>query len=213
MNSLEAQDTCPKDGGRLIYQIEVDAYVCISCHSQYDLMTVERSQPAKTELLIGCGHSRVKAIKLPNAPDWGQLTTLDDNPACAPDVVHDLACLPYPFKDSQFDEIHAYDVLEHVGVQGDWRFFFAQWSEFHRILKAGGHFCGIVPHPSSPWAFGDPSHTRIIPLEQLAFLNQGFYSQCGKTVASDFRDVWKGNFTIVHEEVKDGRQIFVLRKS
>ena len=29
-----------------------------------------------------------------------------------------------PFGDDAFDEIHAYEVLEHTGRQGDWRFFF-----------------------------------------------------------------------------------------
>ena len=164
-----------------------------------------------TELLIGCGASREKRIHRGNA-EWSALTTLDINSSHKPDVVHNLDELPYPFADEQFDEIHAYDVLEHTGKQGDWRFFFSQWGEFHRILKPQGLFFGIVPHPKSVWAWGDPSHTRVIPVEQLAFLSQSFYDQVGNTAASDFRSVWKGNLELRHTRVEDGRQVFVLQK-
>lgn len=163
------------------------------------------------ELLIGCGSSREKIVS--NGKPWSELVTLDFNDRHSPDVVHDLDVLPYPFDDEQFDEIHAYDVLEHTGRQGDWRFFFAQWAEFHRILKPGGIFCGIVPLPSSVWAWGDPSHTRVIPIQQLSYLDQRFYEQVGKTAASDFRFIWKGNFELVHQSVADDRQAFVLRKT
>jgi hypothetical protein len=40
---LEAHDKCPKDGGRLIYHIAVDAYVCASCKTHYEVLSVERS--------------------------------------------------------------------------------------------------------------------------------------------------------------------------
>lgn len=164
-----------------------------------------------SELLIGCGKARAKVIS--QGSGWTNLVTLDHEPSHEPDVQHDLNVLPYPFEDESFTEVHAYDVLEHVGFQGDWRFFFAQWTEFHRILKPGGLFCGIVPLPDSPWAWGDPSHTRIIPIQQLYYLSQRFYDQVGKTAASDFRAVWKGNFDIIHKSAADGRQVFVLRKT
>jgi SAM-dependent methyltransferase len=166
-----------------------------------------------TELLIGCGNSREKQLRLEGGVGWSELVTLDVDPACKPDVVHDLDVLPYPFADDTFDEIHAYEVLEHTGRQGDWRFFFAQWAEFHRILKPAGYVMGSVPHPTSVWAWGDPSHTRVIPIESLAFLSQRFYSQVGHTASSDFRAVWKGNFEVCYREVTpDLRQLFVLQK-
>ena len=163
-------------------------------------------------LLIGAGRSRVKQLAMNDDREWHDLVTLDHNVDHSPDVVHDLETLPYPFEDGQFAEIHAYDVLEHVGAQGDWRFFFAQWTEFYRILEPGGLFFGIVPHPSSVWAFGDPSHTRVIPIEQLSFLDQRFYEQVGKTSASDFRHCWHGSFEIVYQDVQQQRQFFALRK-
>lgn len=164
-----------------------------------------------SELLIGCGSSRVKQIGV-NSQTWKDLTTLDHEPRHEPDVVHDLESLPYPFEDAQFDEIHAYEVLEHTGRQGDWRFFFAQWSEFYRILKPQGLFHGTVPLPTSVWAWGDPSHTRVLPLATFGFLSQAFYDQVGTTTSSDFRAVWKGDFRLAYESTDDTRQFFILRK-
>jgi SAM-dependent methyltransferase len=167
-----------------------------------------------SELLIGCGSNLIKALSFGENTDWTDLTTLDREASHGPDVLHDLETLPYPFEDAQFDEIHAYDVLEHVGAQGNWRFFFVQWGEFHRILKPQGLFFGVVPHPTSPWAWGDPSHTRVIPVQQLSFLSQRFYDQVGTSAASDWRSEWHGNFEIVQQCVTDDlRQVFVLQKT
>lgn len=147
------------------------------------------------ELLLGCGSSRVKRLCEDGRAAWSSLITLDINADHKPDIVHDLTNIPLPFDDNTFDEIHAYEVLEHVGRQGDYRFFFAQWEDFWRILKPGGMFFGTVPLPSSPWAWGDPSHTRIIPRESFIFLSQSAYEQVGKTAMSDFRYLYKGDFT------------------
>ena len=88
------------------------------------------------------------------------------------------------------------------------------WNEFYRILEPGGLFCGIVPTPDSPWAWGDPSHTRIITIDQFVFLSQQAYrEQVGKTAMSDFRSVYRGDFTLIHEQkTADKHQIFVLQR-
>jgi predicted SAM-dependent methyltransferase len=69
---------------------------------------------------------------------WRELVTIDHDPNCGADIFHDLTKLPYPFEDNTFEEIHAYEVLEHLGQQGDYETFFKQLEEFHRILKPGG---------------------------------------------------------------------------
>ena len=90
-------------------------------------------QPKKKELLIGCGSNHEKKIVYDGINDWSNLITLDYNKDHNPDICWDLLSLPLPFKDQEFDEIHAYEVLEHLGQQGDYKLFFAQFSEFWRL--------------------------------------------------------------------------------
>ena len=159
-------------------------------------MTTETA--VQDELLIGCGSRREKCVFLPGRESWGRLTTLDFNQDHAPDVAWDLEKLPYPFASDSFDEIHAYEVLEHLGAQGDWRSFFAQFTELWRILRPGGHLMATVPAHDSQWAWGDPSHRRVIAPGTLAFLSQAEYArQVGKTAMSDFRFIYKADFRTV----------------
>lgn len=166
------------------------------------------------ELLLGCGNSREKRIKHNDvSKDWQNLTTLDIDPACKPDIVWDLNALPYPFEDAQFDEVHAYECLEHCGKQGDWRFFFAQFRELHRILKPGGLLCGTVPLWGSPWAWADPGHTRVLPKESFYLLHRPLYdNEVGKTSITDYRDVWPVSFDIVGFNEGEHQLGFVLSK-
>ena len=164
-----------------------------------------------SELLLGCGSNRAKKLSYGGRSEWAALTTLDYNEDHKPDVVHDLNRISLPFDDETFDEIHAYEVLEHLGTQGDWRFFFAQWTDFWRVLKPDGLFFATCPAASSPWAWGDPSHTRIIGPECLIFLNQPAYAQVGTTPMSDFRHVYRADFDIIHSKTAGDHFEFVLR--
>lgn len=171
------------------------------------------TQP-KTQLLIGCGRDWTKKLRLasdPN-PNWEWLTTVDNNPDHSPDIVHDLTQLPLPACDESFDEIHAYEVLEHTGQQGDYMFFFAQFTDFYRLLKPDGHIFATVPSRHSQWAWGDPSHTRIIQPESLIFLQQPMYTNAvGKTPMSDFRHIYKADFDVVHCDDNGDMFSFVLK--
>jgi len=164
-------------------------------------------------LLAGCGNSREKRLGLNGNAQWGELVTLDVDMTCKPDVVHDLNYLPYPFADAEFDEVHLYEVLEHVGTQGDWRFFFRQFAEFHRILKDGGRVYITVPSMTSPWLWGDPGHTRALPEGAFYFLSQKHYEQVGTTACTDYRAIWKGNFEIEGKQETDYSLALVLRKA
>lgn len=138
--------------------------------------------------------------------------TLDFNEDHEPDVVHDLEIFPYPFKHNAFEEIHAYEVLEHTGQQGDFRFFFKQFEEFYRILVPGGKLYGSVPAWNSVWAWGDPSHRRVLSHGSLIFLSQEEYKkQVGKTAMSDFRFCYQGNFETVFQEYKGENFWFILK--
>ena len=164
-------------------------------------------------LLLGSGTTTEKRISLPDGPKvWMNLITLDMNSDMKPDVVWDMDNLPLPFPDNCFDEIHAYEILEHTGRQGDFRFFFGQFSDFWRMLKPGGHFVATVPMWDSPWAWGDPSHTRVITQGSLVFLTQKEYeNQVGKTSMSDFRRWYHADFELVGANNTEHQFRFVLK--
>lgn len=115
------------------------------------------------------------------AIEW---TTLDMLPEVKPDVVFDLNCIEMsrftpenrlPFADDSFDEIHAYDVMEHYGKQGDFIGFFTGWYELWRVLKPNGYVIGVVPLWSSKGAWSDPGHTRVINDVCLSYLDRVWY--------------------------------------
>lgn len=163
-----------------------------------------------SELLLGCGRDRRKLLDLGKNTKWSALTTLDVSRLCEPDVVHDLNHLPYPFDTSSFDEIHAYEVLEHCGAQGDWRFFFDQFTEFHRILKPRGLFYATVPSWNSCGAWGDPGHTRIINEMSIHFLEQATYNEKGRPT-TDYREHYKVDFFPEIAMHQSERFVFCLR--
>lgn len=164
------------------------------------------------ELLLGCGNSTVKHVKGPDdKDDWNHLIRLDIDPDCKPDVLHDLNVTPWPFDDAMFDEVHAYEVLEHLGRQGDYKSFFAHFSEIWRILKPEGRLYATTPMWDSEWAWGDPGHTRVITPGSLVFLNQTAYDQVGSTHMTDYRSIYKADFECVGFNENEGRMGFVLR--
>jgi predicted SAM-dependent methyltransferase len=164
----------------------------------------------KKELLIGCGSNHKKQIIINNDDCFQNVVTLDNNADHNPDVVWDLTQHPLPFSDNEFDEIHAYEVLEHLAYQGDYKFFFSEFSEYWRILKNGGRFVATVPSRKSRWAFGDPSHKRVIVLENLGFLSQKQYEGVGRTCVSDFRSIYKADYNLVWLQETDEQLQFIL---
>lgn len=168
------------------------------------------------ELLIGCGslkNKRIWRVDQGEQKEWeGELITLDFVSSHNPDVLWDLENHPLPFDDNSFDRIHAYEILEHLGFQGDWRGFFIEFYDYWRILKPNGELRGTCPMWNSQWAWGDPSHTRVLTPGTFTFLSQEIYKRdVGKTVMSDFRDVWKGNFSVAWIGEDDGQMSFILQ--
>ena len=149
------------------------------------------------QLLLGCGSRRTKQMYERDKQEWDGLVTCDINPDHHPDVVADLNHIPWPWGDQTASEIHAYEVLEHLGHQGDWKFFFQSFGEVWRILQPGGLFFASVPSYNSHWAWGDPSHTRVLTEGSLVFLDQAVYQEVGKTAMSDFRRYWKHTLRVV----------------
>ncbi len=162
------------------------------------------------DLLLGCGNNLTRMIS-PVRKEWDNLHTVDIDPRVKCNTEWDLNRIPLPFKDNSAEEIHAYNVLEHIGQQGDYRFFFAQFEDFWRILKPGGLVCAIVPDFNTMWTFGDPGHTRVINQGTLHFLNQEAYNEVGTTSMTDYRWCYKGDFEVFHCKAENGVFYFILK--
>ena len=70
------------------------------------------------------------------------------------DIVHDLEKYPYPFKKDTFEEILAYNILEHLNDP------YKTLLEIHRISKPKTIIKIIVPHFSGGNAWGDLQHKK-----------------------------------------------------
>lgn len=165
------------------------------------------------ELLLGCGNSRDKRIVPGWRPvQWDRLVTLDIDPNCGADVLADIND-GLPFAADTFDEIHAYDVLEHLGSQGDYRAFFRHFGEIYRVLKPLGILVASTPRWDSVWAWGDPGHCRVIAPQTLQFLDQNHYrAEVGKTSSTDYRWLWKGDLKLVWRQDTDDHHAWILQK-
>ena len=164
----------------------------------------------KRQLLCGCGINKT----LRNGPAE-DLVTLDNNPDRGPDIVWDLTKMPWPFIANEFDEVHAYHVLEHLWSQGDYPSFFRFFTEVYRITKPEAMVFIVVPTTTSPWLFGDPSHKSIIHPLHFQFLSQAFYRyECDelKGTGSDFRNIYAADFETTDVRVyQDETAIFLKR--
>lgn len=84
-----------------------------------------------------------------------------------PDVVHDLNIRPWPFDASSFDEVHAYDVIEHLDD------VLKTIEEMHRVCRPGGRVVVVVPHFSSDGAFTDPTHRHYFGARTFDYMTEG----------------------------------------
>ena len=164
---------------------------------------------------MGCGIKTTKAVWETGQPNEfeGEIVRLDINKDVNPDIVWDLRIHPLPFNDDEFDEIHAYHILEHLAQQGDWEFFFNEWNEYYRILKPGGKFFGVVPVATSKWAWGDPGHTRVFPKQYFIYLNRDSYLGCSNgNPLTDYRFIYKGDFELTFMSDSDQLNLaFILK--
>jgi SAM-dependent methyltransferase len=91
-----------------------------------------------------------------------------------PDVVHDLNLSPWPFRDSTFTEILAYDVIEHLGD------LVRIAEEMHRVCKRGATIRITVPHYSCDNAYTDPTHKHLFGWRSFDYFSEdhahNFYS-------------------------------------
>lgn len=173
----------------------------------------------KKYLLVGCGNERSKRVKCPESAsdDFsdGVLVTSDIDPGVGADVVHNLDVLPYPWQSNEFNEVHAYECLEHCGTQGDARFFFGQFAEFWRILKPDGVLALSVPIWNHDLAWGVPDHKRVFPPCLFGFLERKYYDNVGRPGYGDYRALLgEQNWDVVgHQIASHVGSMFVVMKA
>lgn len=162
------------------------------------------------ELVLGAGNYPYKKIYT-DSKEYVNPIKVDIDPDCNPDFIVDLNQNKLPFEDSSFDEIHMYEVLEHLGTQGDYKHFFAFFTEVARVLKPNGHFLASVPALTSEWLWGDPGHTRAFSPNYLVFLDQDIYKDyIGKNSMTDYRSIYKAHFKISLMDEQEGSFFFGL---
>jgi len=93
------------------------------------------------KLNLGCGKDHKKG--------W---INLDAHKLPGVDIVHDLNKFPYPFKENEFDFVHASMILEHLED------CIKVMEEIHRIMKNKGVLRIHVPFFPSMYSVIDPTH-------------------------------------------------------
>jgi len=81
------------------------------------------------------------------------------------DVVHDLSVQPYPFGESEIDEVVMDNVLEHLDDP------IAVMEEVYRICRNGATVTVIVPYFRSSCAFIDPTHRHFFGVDWFAYFD------------------------------------------
>ena len=125
-------------------------------------------------LNLGCGRK-----KMPGA------VNVDISAQVGADVVHNLEKLPWPLPSDTFREVHATDVIEHLGDT------LAAMGEIHRVCRGGALVHITVPHFSSANAFADPTHRKQFsyfsfdyfdPAHQFAFYSHARFRRAGARI-------------------------------
>jgi len=80
-----------------------------------------------------------------------------------PDLVHDLDVLPWPLPDNHFDEVRAFDVVEHLDD------VIATMEEIHRVSRNMATVRITVPHFSSVNAFTDITHRHYFSVASFRY--------------------------------------------
>jgi predicted SAM-dependent methyltransferase len=102
---------------------------------------LDRAEARCGILNLGCGKKHVAGA-----------VNVDITSATNPDLVHDLNRTPWPFPDSSFQEVHAFDVLEHLDNM------LSVMQEIHRVSHNDAIVRITTPHFSSANSYTDLTH-------------------------------------------------------
>lgn len=115
-----------------------------------------------------------------------------------------------PYAENEFDEIHAYHVLQRLIHQGDQNCFFGFFGQLWKLLKPNGILVATVPSPKSDWLWGDPGNRCSITLQSITFLEQPQYDkQVNVTAMTDYRSIYRADFDplLLNDDSRELRMI------
>jgi SAM-dependent methyltransferase len=103
-----------------------------------------------------------------------QCVNVDLVASTKPDIVHNLDDYPWPLPDNHFQEVWAYDVLEHLDN------LVRVMEEIHRVCENQAKITITVPHFSSANAFTDITHRHYFSVNSFNYFTGdnefGFYT-------------------------------------
>jgi len=97
---------------------------------------------------------------------------VDVNPLTNPDLCFDIGD-HWPLDDNSVDEFRVAHVLEHLA--GDK--FFTCLKEIYRTGKPGALLKVVIPHPRHDVFLNDPTHVRVVTVNQLALFSRKFVNE------------------------------------
>ncbi len=124
-------------------------------------MESDNNQKQTKKLNLGCGKEKKEGC-----------VNVDINSGCEPDVVHNLDVFPYPFAESEFDEVYLDHVIEHLESP------LAVLEELFRISKNDGRIILKCPHFSCAWLH--PGHKSAISTYLFDFFDENHPERYGK---------------------------------
>jgi hypothetical protein len=101
-------------------------------------------RPPFDKLNLGCGRKLIASA-----------VNVDISPEVGADLVYDLNRRPWPLDADRFNEVYAYDVIEHCDD------VIATMEEVHRVCRNKALVRITVPHFSCANAFTDPTHRNF----------------------------------------------------
>lgn len=104
------------------------------------------------KLNLGCGQDIKKGY-----------VNLDKRKLHGVDVIWDINKQPLPFKNNEFDEIYADNVLEHTED------VVSTVNELWRITKGGGLIKLVLPSWNAADAYTDPTHKHFFTLDSFDY--------------------------------------------
>ena len=134
-------------------------------------------------LNIGCGEK-----------DFPDCVNVDIRHTYITHLIYDLEKFPYPFEDNEFENIYAYDILEHLTD------VMAVMEELHRILKVGGKLFIRTNNWRFENAFTDPTHKHFFTLRSFDYFDPN------KEMGAKYGYYSKGKFSIARK-IESGQEI------